>query len=229
MSYVLTGSTYIGTGSLPTPVAGYSAIDTTTGNEYRANTSATAWNLVGNVNSTNLGLLPISGGAMTGAITGATGWAPLDSPDFTTSAKKGGLDLATTADLATTSNNILNSISPKITEAVAATSAGITVKANIAWAVGVLTFAAGASQPAAQTIPLPTYPDGTTAVQSDCKWVVAPIELGFGVGLAGPNNQVFQYSADPTTTRTFAAFTLDSNGLGYLQVKVMYFIIGVKS
>ena len=86
MAYTLVGSRYIGTGSLPTPVAGYDAIDTSTGNQYVANTSSTAWVLVGNVNSLNLGMLPLTGGVMTGAITGATGWAPSDAANFPTKA-----------------------------------------------------------------------------------------------------------------------------------------------
>ena len=64
MSYVLTGTRYIGTGALPTPLAGYDAVDTSNGNLYAANTSATLWNLIGNVNQTNLGMLPLTGGVM---------------------------------------------------------------------------------------------------------------------------------------------------------------------
>lgn len=234
MAYVLTGTRYIGTGSLPTPVVGYDAVDTSTGNIYAANTSATAWNQIGNVNSANLGLVPITGAAMTGPLDGATGWAPLDAPNFTTSAKLGGVDLATTADLASNSTTILNSIAPKITEAVAATSAGITVKSNIARATGKLHF----TTTTPQTIPLPTYPDGTTADEADCKWFVGLIGTdgtagvwgqGWPCGRSDSNGDMgLIYSADPTSTRTFAVYLRDRSGVVY-PTTIMYYIEGVRS
>ena len=165
MTYTLTGTRYIGSGTLPTPVAGYDLIDTSTGNFYYSNSTATAWVQVGNVNSANLGMLPLTGGTMTGAIAGATGFAPVDSPNFTTTAKLNGLTLATQSDLSTTQTTVLNSIAPKISEAVAAVTTGITTAANIAIATGTLRFTTTATQ----TIPLPTFSDGTTAAESQCK------------------------------------------------------------
>lgn len=236
MAYVLTGTRYIGTGSLPTPVVGYDAVDTSTGNIYASNTSATGWNLAGNVNSTNLGLVPITGATMTGAIGGATGWAPLDAPNFTTSLKLNGVDVATTAALASTSTTILNSIAPKITEAVASTSAGITVKSNIARARGLLHF----TSPTPQTIPLPTYPDGTTANESDCIWFVGLIGSiatpgvwfqGWPCGRSESGGDLaLIYSADPTTTRTFSVYFKDRGGqTDQYHATIMYYIEGIRS
>lgn len=233
MSYTLVGSRYIGTGALPTPVIGYSAQDTSTGNLYESNTSASTWIQVGNVNNANLGLAPVTGFTATGAITGATGWAPLDAPNFTTSAKLGGVDLATTTDLSTTSTTILNSIAPKITEAVAATSNAITVKANIARATGLLTFTTTATQ----TIPLPTYPDGTTAAEADCKWIAffvgtttdGTYKTNWPCGRSDANGDAgLIYSVNPTTTRTFNAIVKDAGGNLY-QTIIGYFIEGIKS
>jgi len=241
MSYVLSGSRYIGTGALPPPVAGYDLVDTTTGNAYFANATATAWNLVGNINNVNLGLLALTGGTMNGAITGATGWAPNDSPNFTTSIKLDGVNLATTLDLTTKANDILNGIAPKITEAVATTSASLNVKANIALAKGVLTFTQGYGTSDGvhpnppQTIPLPTYPDGSSAAEADCVWIVSVVSqesnvsmsnLRFSTGTASSWANVDSNLVDPNAVRTFCVTQYD--GSSSYTTKVVYMIIGVR-
>lgn len=234
MAYTLVGSRYIGTGSLPTPVAGYDAIDTSTGNQYVSNTSGTAWVLIGNVNTLNLGLLPVTGGVMTGAITGATGWAPDDAPNFATKAYINSIDIATTDQLASLETRIMDSISPTITEAIASTTAAVGVNSKVAKAMGVLTFvpATNYTIPPVQTIPLPTYPSGEVAKETECVWMVSPIEISFAVGKAGPQNQTLLYSTDPTTTRTFSAYTHvvtgSSSDLVYQPAKIGYIIIGIK-
>jgi hypothetical protein len=234
MSYVLTGSRYIGTGALPVPVLGYDAVDTSTGNFYVSNSSATSWVQVGNVNSPNLGMLPLTGGTMTGNVAGATGWAPNDSPNFTNTAKLNGITLATSNDLSTTSTTILNSIAPKITQAVASTAAAITVKSNVAMASGLLSFTTATPQ----TIPLPVYSDGTTANESDCKWMVgltsssgtpATWADSWPCGRSDGNGDTsLIMTANPTTTRTFAIYLQDKGGVIY-PATVSYMIIGVRS
>lgn len=219
MAYVLTGTRYIGTGALPTPVAGYDAVDTTTGNRYDANTSATAWNLVGNVNQTNEGMLPLTGGTMTGAITGATGWAPLDSPNFTTSAKLGGLDLVTSTTLSTAITNVNNGISPKITSAVASLSAGISVNSSIAKAKGTLT---PSSVGATITVPPPTYSDGTTANIADCVWSIGVYSIpdqGNGLKSIAITN--------PGGANVYTAVATRDDGV-QTSPTMSYVIIGVK-
>lgn len=235
MAYTLIGSRYIGTGSLPTPVAGYDAIDTTTGNQYVANTSGTAWVLVGNVNTLNLGLLPITGGVMTGAISGATGWAPSDEPNFATKAYIAGKNVATTDEISTMQSTIMDSISPKITEAISSTTASVGVNSKVAKSMGVLTFipATNYTVPAVQTIPLPTYPSGEVAKESECVWCVFPVKLTYATGNAGSQNESLFYSTDPTTTRTFSAYTHVVSGsqadLVYQDCKIGYMIIGIKA
>ncbi len=232
MSFTLTGTRYIGTGALPVPVLGYDLVATDTGNFYVSNSSATAWVLVGSVNSPNLGMLPLTGGTMTGNVAGATGWAPNDSPNFTTTAKLNGVTLATSTDLSTTSTTILNSIAPKISEAVASTTSGITVKANIAMASGILEFTTATPQ----TIPLPTYSDGTTANQADCKWFIGLIgnsvagnSTVWPCGRADSNGDTFLYAtANPLTTLSFAMYLQDRGGTIY-PTYVSYFIIGTRS
>lgn len=235
MSYTLVGSRYIGTGSLPTPVAGYDAIDTTTGNQYVANTSGTDWVLVGNVNTLNLGLLPITGGVMTGAITGATGWAPSDEPNFATKAYIAGKNVATTDEISTMQSTIMDSISPKITEAISSTTASVGVNSKIAKAEGILIFVSsdGWSIPPVQTVPLPTYPSGEVAKETECVWLVSPIELKYSVGLDRNYVQTFQYSTPPNVSRTFSAYSKivgsgGSNG-SIVGCKIGYMIIGIKA
>lgn len=233
MSFVLTGTRYIGTGTLPTPVLGYDLVATDTGNFYVSNSTATAWVLVGSVNSPNMGLAPVSGYTSTGAITGATGWAPNDSPNFTTTAKLNGVTLATSTDLSTTQTTVLNSIAPKISEAVAAVTTGITTGANIAMASGLLYFTSSATQ----TIPLPTFSDGTTAAEPSCKWMVGLISssstpstflASWPCGRSDSNGDTsLIITANPTTTRTFAVYFQDKGGNIY-PATVSYLIIGTR-
>ena len=222
MAYVLTGTRQIGTGTLPTAIAGYDAVDTSTGNLYASNSTGTGWNLIGNINQVNMGLAAITGFTATGAISGATGWAPVDSPDFRSSAKLGGIDLATTDQLATTSTNILASIAPKISEAIASLSTAITVKGSIAMAHGVLTF----TSPAAQQIPLPFYPDGSIAAESDCRWSAGVIAFDNPADSIG-NFQLMTSGGLPLS-RTF--YSVMKNGAQqYKSTQVSYLIIGIKS
>ena len=233
MSYTLTGTRYIGTGTLPTPVLGYDLVATDTGNFYVSNSTATAWVLVGSVNSPNLGMLPLTGGTMTGAISGATGFAPNDSPNFTTTAKLLGVPLATTTDLSNTQTNVLNTIAPKISEAVAAVTTGITTAANIAMASGLLTFTSATPQ----TIPLPTFSDGTTCPEASCKWMVGLVSssgtpstflTSWPCGRSDSNGDTsLIMTANPSTTRTFAIYLQDKGGNIY-PATVSYLIIGTR-
>lgn len=77
--------------------AGVFWVNTTTGVFSVRNTANSAWVQIGNVNEANLGLLPLSGGTMTGAIEGAHGLLPTDSPAITTNATLDGDDLASKA------------------------------------------------------------------------------------------------------------------------------------
>lgn len=236
MSFTLTGTRYIGVGALPVPVLGYDLVATDTGNYYVANSTATSWILVGSVNSPNLGMLPLTGGTMTGNVAGATGWAPNDSPNFTTTAKLNGVTLATSTDLSTTQTNILNTIAPKISEAVGAVTTGITTAANTAIGTGILTF----STAVAQTIPLPVFSDGTTCPETSCKWVASLIGFGTPIpwvsgfttgipcGRADSNGDVaLIWSANPLTTRTFYGIIQDRGGTLY-PTYISYMIMGYR-
>ena len=117
---------------------GYQWLNTTTGNLYERNTTNTAWVLVGNVNLVTLGALMRTGGVMSGPITGVTGWAPLDSPDFTTVAKLSGVNLATVNDLTALQTALEARIKAEAQAAVATALGGVSGSQNITIGFGTL-------------------------------------------------------------------------------------------
>lgn len=131
----------------------------TNGDAFVRDTTDTVWNSIGNINLATLGLLSRSGGIMEGAITGSHGLAPIDSPNFTTAAKLGGVDLVTMNDLeeavkalnqfvAQQISSVKNSIQPSA------------VRTSMAWGQGVV----GDNG----VVPLPIFAsDGSTAASSD--------------------------------------------------------------
>jgi hypothetical protein len=157
---------------------------------------------------------------MTGNVAGATGWAPNDSPNFTTSAKLNGVDLATTVNLSDTSTTILNGIAPKITEAIAATASGLSVKGSIAYDQGLLT---PATVGATIVIPQPLYPDGTKANLSDCRWTIGVYSIpDQGNGLKSV------VVTNPGGSNTYTAVCTRDDGL-QSSPTMSYLIIGIKS
>lgn len=224
MSYALTGTRYIGSGALPTPLAGYDVVDTSTGNIYVSNSSATAWNLYGNVNSPNLGMLPLTGGTMQGAILGATGWATADANNFVTTVKRASIDLVDTTQLAAQVTAINQGIGPKVTSAVAALAAGISVKGSIAIANGILIF----TNNTPTSIPPPTYSDGTTAAIADCKWAIGLSNGSWPCGRSDSNGDTTLFNTFTATNNT-GTFILKDNGGNYYSTTMWYLIIAIKS
>lgn len=115
------------------------------------NTTNTAWVNVGNANSVGYGMLSREGGVMTGPITGVTGWAPENNPDFNTSAKRDGIDLATVNDLSDLQTTLTAQINSLISSGFANLSTSSSVSTMIAWSSG--TIADGG------TLPLPSFTD----------------------------------------------------------------------
>ena len=208
---------------------GYQWLNTTTGNLYERNTTNTAWVLVGNVNLVTLGALMRTGGVMSGPITGVTGWAPLDSPDFTTVAKLSGVNIATVNDLTALQTALEARIKAEAQAAVATALGGVSGSQNIAVGFGTLV---GATATTPVTIALPTFPDGVQATQAQCKWVVAPLR-----GKTGDTSDAFyQYfrdssdatDLDPTTSLSFCAYHAKSDRSLKSATTVFYLIIGVR-
>ena len=208
---------------------GYQWLNSTTGNLYERNTTNTAWVLVGNVNLVTLGALMRTGGVMSGPITGVTGWAPLDSPDFTTVAKLSGVNIATVNDLTALQTALEARIKAEAQAAVATALGGVSGSQNIAVGFGTLV---GATATTPVTIALPTFPDGVQATQAQCKWVVAPLR-----GKTGDTSDAFyQYfrdssdatDLDPTTSLSFCAYHAKSDRSLKSATTVFYLIIGVR-
>lgn len=184
----LVGNRYIQQNDPGAVGVGYQWLDTDTAILYERNSANTAWVQVYNTNQTNGGLLPQTGGSVTGAITGTTGWAPSDNPNFATAAKIAGQNIATVNYVNQQVNSFNDVLSAKISQAIAATTASINTNANIAksgqGAKGSGYFSPTGSPAASTTgdagvtalsaIPLPYYPDsGGEAQESDCIWVGA--------------------------------------------------------
>ena len=207
-----------------------------TGDIYYRKADNSGWVYGGNVNDENLGFAPVSGFDATGAITGVSGWAPVDSPNFTTSARLENIDLATINDLNDVKNLLITSINSRITSAITNYQKKMSVSDRYAMDYGILTFAAGTS--VAQTIPLPIFAsDGVKATQAQSKWIVAPINFMFYDSTArGANNEYMQFidssgnAVDPSQVRTFIArtFNVGEDAGSLSQCVVMYFIMATR-
>lgn len=165
---------------------GYQWLDTTTNVLFERNAVNTSWVTLYNITETNGGLLPKTGGSVTGAITGTTGWATSDNANFATSAKIAGQNIATVNYVNQQVTSFNDLISAKISQAIAASTSssevasslaksGVGVKANGYFSPtgspGNWTLDAGVAPFAA--IPLPNYSDAGIAQESDCVWIGA--------------------------------------------------------
>ena len=227
----LIGNTYV-TSSDPGAVGfGYQWSNTSTGNMYARNVSNTAWTLIGNANQVNLGLAPKSGFAATGAVTGVSGWAPVDSPDFSTSAKLDGISLATVNDVTNLSTNMYSTIQSLIAQAMSSYVTSTSAQSNVCVSSGVLNFESNNN---VQTIPLPVFDSDTKmATESQCKWHVSPIFIKQHDFTGGTEGDTFIYfrdaagiEVDPTKTRTFQCVSTFRD-LTWWN-KAAYLIVGVR-
>jgi len=202
----------------------------TTGNISMRNTSNSGWTLIGNVNNPFLGLATQSGFTATGAITGVSGWAPLDSPALTTTATLNGVPLATQNDLTNLQTALVNLINAEVTQSINTFLSQATLSSNIAMGFGTFTFTQDVGPVVVQTIPLPFFGDGSQATQAQCIWMVTPLYQAFPN--PGGNVTHFEYVdadghgiADMSTTRTFAAQNIPQAGGGII-IPIFYLIIG---
>lgn len=134
------------------------------------NTDNTAWNSIGNTNLTNLGLVPKTGATMTGALPGVTGWAPLDSPNFTGTPKKLGVNLATSSEVSALQSTLLSLIDSRIEQAIATFGSKLSISGSMTFDSGVLD-----SSSSAQEIPLPVFAGDRQATEGECKWNAFPV------------------------------------------------------
>jgi hypothetical protein len=257
----LYGNRYVQSGD-PSGTGGFIGVgsqwqDTTSGKLYERTSDNTAWKLIYVVDQDRGGLLPVTGGSVTGAIVGTTGWAPVDSPNFNTSAKLGGIDIATVNYVNSIATGLSDSISAQISQAVASTVGNTQINANIAKQKG--TFAPTLSSVQSMTIPpdfaaipLPQYPNGgSQAQESECVWIASPSEMyeastpNKGLFTADANDegkdfrviQRFYVPDSANAPRIYKHYWLTYETLsgsqsireGYLAAGMNYLIFGVKS
>jgi hypothetical protein len=190
--------------------AGKSWLNPSSGIAQIRNSSDSGWTLLGSIDVPYLGLAPTSGYTATGAITGISGWAPDVDPDFDNSARLDGINLATVNDLSALRTEMNTSIDARISRAIADYTSKVSVSDRIKVRSGALVFDTSNPTviPAAQTIPLPIFDsDGVVATEAQCKWLVSTV--GFTLDDYTDGGHHFQsllFTADPSTSRTFAAY-----------------------
>lgn len=256
MSNTLVGFRWIGDGAtVPQGYAGYQFFNTTTGvisewtgiNVYPSTSGGGTWQDIYVNNLDNGGLLPISGGSVTGAITGTTGWASSDNYNFPTSLKVSGQNVATVAYVNQQVVAFNDLISAKISQAISASTSSINTNANVAkYGVGVTgngyfePTANGASpttEPDAfAPIPLPKYPDGGIAAESECVWIGSPAGTGFQLQVSDPISGDYTNLTEyfqQTGNRIFKHYwKCNRNGatlIEYVGGGMYWLIIGVKA
>ena len=222
----LVGNTYVQATDPGSVGFGYFWANSSTGDLYARNTSNTAWVKQGNLNQAQGGSLPLAGGAMTGAITGVSGWAPETSPDFNTSAKLEGVNLATTNDLSTLQTNLEDYVDAQVASAIASQGVTSEVSSNTAIQTGTLR---GATPLTTIEIPRPVFSDGRTAEEAQCKWIVSVYDAKTG-DTADSYYLYFRDSTDsadvdPTAVRKFCAYTAKSNRSLKVAAGIQYMII----
>lgn len=207
--------------------AGYQWYNTSTGIIYERNTTNTGWVAIGNANSANYGHLPLTGGTMTGAIAGVSGWAPETSPDFNTSAKLEGVNLATVNDLSTLQTTLEDYVDAQVASALASQGVTSEVSSNTAIQTGTLK---GATATTAVTIPLPVFSDGQVATPAQCKWIVSIYDAHTGLAESDGYYLYFRDSTDsaavnPTAVLTFVAYMAKLDRSSKEAVGIQYMII----
>jgi len=143
---------------------GYQWANSSTGNVYDRNTSNTAWVFQRNSNQAQGGALPVSGGAMTGAITGASGFAPISSPAFTGSPNVAGVNLVTQTVLTNSLAALTTTLNNDIASAIASVTGTFNINGQLAIKSGTVSDGG--------TIPLPNY-GGTNPRQATISEVMA--------------------------------------------------------
>ena len=153
------------------PGAGYPMYywnQTNTGLIYVRSIDDNGWVLVGNSAQQHLGQLPLSGGNMNGAITGAHGLSPVDVNDFSTMLQVAGNEVATLQyvnnKVIQLQNDIVNSVAAAV-----ASIPSIALASRTAHKTGTVTQIGGT--PLSFEIALPTFGDGVTvATEPQCIW-----------------------------------------------------------
>ena len=259
MSTTLNGFRYIGDVEPANGYAGYQWFDTTTGeiaewtgtNLYPTPGAGT-WRKIYVNNLDDGGLLPRTGGAVQGAITGPAGWAASDNYNFPTSLKVSGQNVATVAYVNQQVVAFNDLISSKISQAISSATSSINTNANVAkYGVGALgngyfeptsAVSTSVAPDAFAPIPLPKYPDGGLASESECVWIGAPGSMTAAFTTENGTN-AFNYSAtakmyfQQTGNRIYQGYWLNTytaagpgtRSLPYVAIGMNWLIFGIKA
>jgi len=228
MAAVLVGNTYIGiSAENPGSVGfGYFWAQSDTGNYYARDTGDASWVFIMNLDQLNGGMLPLSGGTMSGAILGAHGLMPLSGGDFTAAPTISGNEIATQDYVTTQINWVLTQINALIAQSLASIP-GVSVTNQVAVLAGI---SPTLSNNGTYTLPLPVYGDGTTATQAEVAgkyygWpggfnnydgVVNLAQTSVLVNEVTPNSRTFQISVANTQTSPPAT----GYAIGYIIVAI---------
>lgn len=199
---------------------GYWWVNSTTGAAYSRNVTNTSWVPQGNWNYTNSGNMPLTGGIMTGNITGVTGWAPINSPNFTGSPQKLSVDLATVNDLSDLDSELRSLINSLVSSAVASMASSISISNNICFLQGNLTGNSGNSYQV--TVPLPSFPDAT-ATEDQCYWAIWPSYADNDAGGVA----ISLIDVSPVSGRNYHARVATNDNISH-DLVCGYLIIGVR-
>lgn len=166
------------------------------------------------------GMLPASGGAVTGAVTGNHGHAPADSPAFTTNATLDGEDLSTKTWVSEQIADLMTTIQDYIANALGGGESSITLGQNIAFGYGTLTHG--------ETVPLPTYSTGVKAVKAEIVLLLPSWnEMSIHDSASAHQHMTYYCSIDPDTLAVSSYTDGDNEGTKYHPIN--YLIVCVKS
>lgn len=187
------------------------------------NASNTAWITIGTVTTTNMGLVATSGANMTGALTGVTGWAPVASPNFTTSAQRAGINLVDQTELAAAIAALDASIDAKVASAVSTiVDTSVSFGNNFVATTGELTPTP--SYNSTCQVPIPSYANGQVAQESECTVMVAPSDWGINtVSLGGDTSKMQSVVKQSGTKFQYQSYNITSNG--NYAMKMRYLVI----
>lgn len=179
---ILSGTAPVASDVPQNNLQGYQWQNGTSLSEWNPGTSQ--WIAVGNLSNAGYGLLSKAGGAVTGAITGPSGLAPIDSPNFTTAAKRDSVDLATVNDLADLETKINTSIDSKIASAISTSTSSIAISNNIKVTRGYIQ----ANPDTEVSIPQPAWADGSPIPWANSTWIAHPAGIGGNVTDGNPDH-----------------------------------------
>ena len=229
MAAVLVGNTYIGISAEDPGSVGFGHFwaQSDTGNYYARDTGDASWVFIMNLDQLNGGMLPLSGGTMSGAILGAHGLMPLSGGDFTAAPTINGNEIATQAYVTTQINWVLTQINAVVAQSLASIPRSMTNQIAVQAGVSPVLSNGGTF-----TLPLPVYGDGTTASPAEVAgkygaWATYSTNYDGVVNLAQTAISILEVSPN---TRTFQITSVNTQtGPPATPYQIGYIIVAIRS